>query len=112
MDVKQSAPSQAPKKRKPPTGAEPFTLVILHYHLRPGGIRRVIELATPHLARHFGQRLKQLVLATGEAADKKWDGNFRQLLADYSLAVFRDPALSYASNQNFPVHRARSQIQT
>ena len=26
-------------------------LIIVHYHLRPGGIRRVIELATPHLLR-------------------------------------------------------------
>ena len=39
-------------------------LVIVHYHFRPGGIRRVIELATPHLVRKASRPITRVVLAT------------------------------------------------
>src|SRR6266567_3581374 len=54
-------------------------LLIIHYHLRPGGIRRVIELATPHLVKQLGGKV-EVVLATGERADAKWEGGFRRQL--------------------------------
>lgn len=101
-------------KAAPPasTSGDRFTLVILHYHLRPGGIRRVIELATPCLARHFRPRLARIILATGEAADQKWEGNFRRPLKDCPLTILCDPAFGYFAEKNLPVERTRRRIRT
>jgi len=43
-------------------------LLIVHHRFRPGGVRRVIELATPHLLAYWRERVRAVVLATGEAA--------------------------------------------
>ncbi len=73
-------------------------LVIVHYHLRPGGIRRVIELAAPHLVRQFGN-LESITLACAEAKDKKWNQNFARLIAPVRLEWLIDPVLGYFSEQ-------------
>jgi glycosyltransferase involved in cell wall biosynthesis len=74
-------------------------LVVFHYHLRPGGIRRIIELATPHLLRQFGGESGRVVLATGEAQDKKWNESFARLLGEASVEFFTEPAFGYLSEQ-------------
>ncbi len=33
-------------------------MFIVHHHFRPGGVRRVIELATPHLVAHWPERIR------------------------------------------------------
>jgi glycosyltransferase involved in cell wall biosynthesis len=74
-------------------------LIIVHYHLRPGGVRRVIESAAPHLARQFGGRIREVVLAAGEADDAKWNRDFKSLLGGTRVELFVDPSLGYWSEQ-------------
>jgi glycosyltransferase involved in cell wall biosynthesis len=72
-------------------------LLILHHHLRPGGVRRVIELATPHLVAHWPERIRAVVLATGEAAESAWLRAFRERLRGTLVEVVVRPAFGYAS---------------
>lgn len=73
-------------------------LVIVHYHLRPGGIRRIIELATPHLLQAL-PAVDTVVLACGEAADAKWNQNFARVIQPARLEFAVVPALGYYSEQ-------------
>ena len=73
-------------------------LIILHYHLRPGGIRRVVELATPFLAREI-KAIDTVVLATGEPATGNWIEPFRRSLMPVSVRPFIEPAFKYLSEQ-------------
>ncbi len=73
------------------------TLVVVHYHLRPGGVRRIIELATPWLA--AGMPLTRVVLATGEAASAAWHRAFARSLAPVPVEVRLAPAFRYRSEQ-------------
>jgi hypothetical protein len=73
------------------------TLLIIHYHLRPGGVRRVIELATPHLVAHWQEKIRRVVLATGEAPDAAWLERFRAQLSGTPVTLFVEPAFGYAS---------------
>ncbi len=72
-------------------------LVIVHHHFRPGGVRRVIELATPHLVAHWPQRVRAVVLATGEAPDPVWLRAFRQRLRGTPVKVLVQPPFGYVS---------------
>jgi glycosyltransferase involved in cell wall biosynthesis len=74
-------------------------LVIVHYHLRPGGIRRVIELATPHLVRQFNSAIETVALASGEANDRKWNACFRERLSGTPVEFIVEPAFNYLSEQ-------------
>ena len=73
-------------------------LIIVHYHLRPGGIRRVIELATPHLAKAI--RASTISLACGEASDRAWNEGFAKTLQPISLELLVRPAFNYFSEQS------------
>jgi glycosyltransferase involved in cell wall biosynthesis len=72
-------------------------LVIVHHHFRPGGVRRVIELATPHLVAHWPERIRAVVLAAGEAPDPAWLRAFRSRLHGTTVKVVVQPALGYVS---------------
>ncbi len=74
-------------------------LIIVHHHLRPGGVRRIIELATPHVLRAFRGRIDSVTLATGEAADPHWQESFAQRVSPVALEYYIAPALGYASDQ-------------
>ena len=74
-------------------------LIIFHYHLRPGGIRRIIELATPPLLRHFAGALNEVVLATGEAADRKWNEFFVQQVGSTPVRFATEPVFGYLAEQ-------------
>lgn len=71
-------------------------LVVVHYHLRPGGVRRVIELALPAIAAACPS-LECVTLAVGEAADEEWIARLRGALGRVGLGVRCDPAFHYAS---------------
>jgi len=43
-------------------------------------VRRVIELATPHLVSHWPEAIRTVVLATGEAPEAAWLRRFRKEL--------------------------------
>lgn len=73
-------------------------LIIVHYHLRPGGIRRVIELAAPHLVRAL--RADTITLACGEADDRAWNEGFAQALQPTAVEFQVRPAFNYLSEQS------------
>ena len=72
-------------------------LIIVHYHLRPGGIRRIIELATPHILKELGGKQCEVVLTTGEANDQRWNANLRKQLTGSRLTFFTEPSFGYVS---------------
>lgn len=72
---------------------------MLHYHFRPGGVRRVIELATPPLVRALRPQVRAVVLAAGEPPDPGWLREFRARLAPLPVACATDPALRYLIEQ-------------
>jgi glycosyltransferase involved in cell wall biosynthesis len=73
-------------------------LIIVHYHLRPGGIRRIIELGTPPVVREFGGAIARVVLAAGEAPPAAWESAFRQQVA-VPAELFIAPEFHYLSEQ-------------
>jgi glycosyltransferase involved in cell wall biosynthesis len=86
------------------------TLIIVHYHLRPGGIRRVIELATPHLVRAFGGTIDRVVLASGEAPDRHWSRLFREAMSPQPVEFFIERAFGYFCEQRRAASQVRRQI--
>jgi glycosyltransferase involved in cell wall biosynthesis len=74
-------------------------LIIVHYHLRPGGIRRVIELATPYLLRGASSPITALTLAVGEAADHSWNAAFRRSLSGVAVDIVVHPDIAYSAER-------------
>ncbi len=74
-------------------------MTIIHYHFRPGGVRRVIELATPGIMRRMGNTSGSVLLATGEPPDGVWLQNFRRLLFPVPVEVKVLPGFAYLSEQ-------------
>jgi len=68
--------------------------VVLHYHFRPGGVRRVIELTLPHLAEAVGPSLVSFTLALGEHPAEV------PVLSDPPLTLFVEPTFSYLAEQS------------
>jgi len=86
----------------------PLNLVIVHHHFRPGGVRRVIELAAPHLVRTLQPPLCGIVLVAGEAPDAPWLRRFSAGVAPLPVVCRLDPALGYIAEQRLaPDARAR-----
>lgn len=75
-------------------------LVIVHHHFRPGGVRRVIELATPHLVAHFPEKIECVVLVTGEAPDALWLGRFQDKLRGTRVQIVVEPVFGYVSESS------------
>lgn len=73
-------------------------LIIVHYHFRPGGIRRVIELATPHLLRAL-PAVSSVTLLSGEAPDAGWHQHFSRQIAPTALQLVTVPECGYRSEQ-------------
>lgn len=94
----------------PPAIPDRFDLVIVHYHLRPGGIRRVIELATPYLIQHFKGRIQKVIIVTGEANDTAWNKCFKSLLNGVPLEIRCEAAFGYLSEQKLPVATVRHRL--
>ena len=95
-------PIEQPKKSASlmglPTPAPIYrNLVVVHYHLRPGGVRRIIELALRHIALAAPNSLAAIVLATGEKPETQlarnpdakpaWDAGAFLLRTRFSLFV-------------------------
>lgn len=85
------------------------TLIIVHYHFRPGGIRRVVELATPHLRRAM-PRLDTALLVSGEAQDVVWNRNFAKLIAPVRLRFHTASELGYFSELSASIRVIRRRI--
>jgi glycosyltransferase involved in cell wall biosynthesis len=87
-------------------------LAIVHSHLRPGGVRRIIELATPHLVRHFDGAVRAVVLAVGERADSRWSTAFQRQLGGTPVELFVEPGFKYLSEQNLSAARIKSRLRS
>jgi glycosyltransferase involved in cell wall biosynthesis len=74
-------------------------LVIVHCHFRPGGVRRVIELAVPALVASWRPRLQRVVLLGGEAPDPDWLYTVRQSLPGIRIDCAIDNSAGYLSEQ-------------
>jgi len=98
---------------EPAFGCRPMTseasrhLVVSHYHLRPGGVRRVIETALPPVIARGG--FSSVVLAAGEAPDPVWLQRLRAALGGVPLTVEVRPEFLYwselATNSGGPAGR-------
>lgn len=86
-----------------------MNLVIVHYHLRPGGIRRVIELATPHLLRAL-PGVTTVTLACGEARDENWLRQFAALIQPARLQVRVEKAFNYFSEQEIAPQKIQQHL--
>ncbi len=74
-------------------------LIVLHHHFRPGGVRRVIELATPMLRAGFRPPLSEVVLAGGEAPETPWWDRFAAALVPVPVRLVLEPAFGYLAGQ-------------
>lgn len=79
--------------------ALPVRFIILHSHFRPGGVRRVIELATPPLVRALNPAVAEVVLAGGERPDDAWLAHFRAQVGEVATSCWTEPALGYVAEQ-------------
>lgn len=78
-------------------GRGPMKLVIVHYHLRAGGVRRIIEQAAPHLVRAQPGLISCVAVVTGEAHDVAWNRAFAASLAPRPIEWVIEPACGYAA---------------
>lgn len=78
-------------------------LVIVHFHFRPGGVRRIIELATPHLAAALEPAAGEVTLVGGEPPDAAWLRHFRSGLGEVAVTCAMEPAVGYFSELRPPV---------
>lgn len=74
-------------------------LFILHHHYRPGGVRRVIEVATPYLLAGVRPRGSEVILVGGEPPDEPWWKRFAAALAPVPVSRCIEPALGYLAEQ-------------
>src|SRR5262245_12857335 len=74
-------------------------LIIVHYHWRPGGVRRVIEMATPHLVHGSRRGIDIVTFASGEPADRTWVRLMESQLSDTAVEWLVEPAFGYISEQ-------------
>lgn len=75
-----------------------MTLGVLHYHFRPGGVRRVIEQGLPALVAAAG--VLRVVMAAGEAPDAEWCHQIEATLHPCGVEWLIEPALGYWSEQS------------
>ena len=80
--------------------------MVVHYHWRPGGVRRVVELTLPAIAAAAGDRLKVILLSGGTPDEAPDLGG----LADRAVLI-HEPACDYFSNQQDTPERISKSIQ-
>lgn len=90
------------------TPAFPFEhLMVVHYHWRPGGVRRVVELTLPAIAAAAGDTLKKVTLLSGGTPDE-----VPELGGLLGQAVFiHEPTCDYFSNQHESSEEISKKIQ-
>lgn len=80
--------------------------MVAHYHWRPGGVRRVVELTLPAIAAAAGDTLKKVTLLSGGTPDE-----VPELGGLPGEAVFiHEPACDYFSNQQDTPERISEKI--
>lgn len=74
-------------------------LVIVHHHFRPGGVRRIIEVALPHVVATWRRAVTEILLVGGEAPDPAWLQGVRRQSAGVRVRSVTDASLGYFSEQ-------------
>ncbi len=74
-------------------------LFIAHHHYRPGGVRRVIELATPAVVLGAPGPVTGVWLLGGEAPRADWLARFARALGPVPLRMHIVPELGYLTEQ-------------
>jgi hypothetical protein len=87
-------------------------LVVVHYHLRPGGVRRIIELALPHIDSTGLAPLESVTLASGEMPDAAWREDLMRALQGTRLRFICEPAFRYLSEQRSRPEMIRRRIRS
>ena len=85
-------------------------LVVVHYHLRPGGVRRIIELALPHIT--SAASVQSITLACGEMPDSAWREDLERALRGTQLRFLCEPSFRYLSEQRSPPEVIRGRIRS
>jgi hypothetical protein len=85
-------------------------LIIVHSHFRPGGVRRVIEVATPWLVRVLRPRISEVVLAAGEGPERSWLRDFKASLRPARVKCRTNGALAYLSEQRGGMRRITAEM--
>ncbi len=88
-----------------------MNLIVVHFHLRPGGIRRIIEQAIPHLVREF-KAVRTVTLATGEAPSATWESHFRAQITGIKINLLIEPAFHYLAEQRARPAQITTQLRT
>ena len=70
-------------------------LVVIHYHWRPGGVRRVVELTLPAIAEAAGSSLKKVTMLSGGTESERPEIGTLGIPIDF----IHEPACDYFSNQ-------------
>ncbi len=85
-----------------------MTLAVLHYHFRPGGVRRVIENGLPALVAEGC--VSRVVMAAGEAPDAEWRRKLEATLHPCGVEWLIEPSLGYWSEQSLPASAVRTAV--
>ncbi|HEY5813159.1 MAG TPA: glycosyltransferase, partial [Terrimicrobiaceae bacterium] len=85
-------------------------LVVIHYHLRPGGVRRIIEVALPHIISAAPNLIESIILATGEMPDATWCRELVEKMPHTRVEFVCEPAFRYLSEQRSEPQLIRSKI--
>ncbi|MFM8717229.1 MAG: hypothetical protein ACKOF3_10710, partial [Spartobacteria bacterium] len=76
--------------------AFPFDhLLVVHYHWRPGGVRRVVELTLPDIAAAAGDALSVTLLSGGAPGEAPYMAGLTG-----RAAINHETACDYLSNQS------------
>jgi glycosyltransferase involved in cell wall biosynthesis len=104
---------EQPKKSMVGWSKDPLNyrhLVVVHYHLRPGGVRRIIELALPYIVGNAPAPLDAITLASGEMPDLEWREDLQRNLHGTRVRFFCEPAFRYLTEQRSSPERIRRRI--
>jgi glycosyltransferase involved in cell wall biosynthesis len=74
----------------------PAHLIVVHYHLRPGGVRRVIELTLPGIVAAMPS-IQRVTLMVGESGDANWVDDLRANLPQVDFEVQVHACVGYYS---------------
>ena len=87
-------------------------LIVFHSHYRPGGVRRIIELALPALARERRLGVNTVVLAGGEAPDGRWLAALRVSLPGVEVTCAVAHSAGYVSEAREPAETLARRVQS
>lgn len=85
-------------------------LVVVHYHYRPGGVRRVVELGLHALLSHRPGTWDSVTLAGGEAPETAWWEALRAQHPEVHWQLAVDPALGYTAESRLTAVERRRRL--